>query len=334
MTPYERFFARLKGDPVDRPPNFDIIMQFGAHYIGANLSDYYLTHNVLVEANLAMVQNFEIDIVQAISDPYREAADLGLQVEFPEDSLPVSKIPLIQNPEDLGKLKRIKPEDGRRMSDRLEAIRLFREKVGGEIPIMGWIEGAMAEAADIRGVNNLMMDLFERPEWMKELLEFCVEMEIEFAKAQVEAGADIIGLGDAIASQVAPAQYAEYALPYEQRIFKAVKDLGATPRLHICGNTTPILELMKQSGADIVDLDWMVDFGEATKVYAEGPALCGNYDPVAVMLQGRPEDVQKAVTKNMTEGDHRCFSMAGCEIPDGTPEDNLKAHAETLKNLS
>ena len=98
MNAYERFTCRLAGEPVDRPPNFDIFMTFAAHYIGQPLSHYYLDHRVLVDANLAMVEAFNIDLVQAISDPYREACDLGLQVDFPEDALPVAAEPLLSEP--------------------------------------------------------------------------------------------------------------------------------------------------------------------------------------------------------------------------------------------
>ena len=81
MNSYERFTARLRGQPVDRLPNFDIFMTRAAHHIGQPLSRYYLDHRVLVEANLAVLEAFDLDIVQAISDPYREASDLGLDIE-------------------------------------------------------------------------------------------------------------------------------------------------------------------------------------------------------------------------------------------------------------
>ncbi|MDZ7315022.1 MAG: uroporphyrinogen decarboxylase family protein [candidate division KSB1 bacterium] len=331
MNSYERFRNRLKGLPVDRVPNFDIFMQFGAHFIHAELRDYYLDYRVLVDANLAVIEAFQVDIAQAISDPYREAHDLGLKVEFPQDALPLATEPLLKDPSDLNKLKLVRPEDGRRMNDRLEAIRLFRERVGGQVPIMGWVEGALAEAADLRGVSTLMMDIFERPEWVSDLLEFCCEQEILFAKAQMEAGADLIGLGDAVASQISADWYAQYALPYEQRIFDAVHKAGGTARLHICGNTTHLLEGMAASGADIVDLDWMVDFRHAAQVYeSNGPALCGNFDPVAVMLQGTPQQVEEAVRRCIADGGPRCFSAAGCEIPDGTPHANLHAQSHAL----
>ena len=147
MNSYDRIHHRLNNEPVDRPPNFDIFMVYAAHYIHQPLSHYYLDYHVLCEANLAVQPVFSLDIVQAISDPYREAVDFGLQVEFPEDWLPIRREPLIKEPSDLAKLPHPDPANGPRMSDRLEAVRIFREQVGGEIPIMGWVEGALAEAS-------------------------------------------------------------------------------------------------------------------------------------------------------------------------------------------
>jgi len=330
MNAYERVMRRLAGGTVDRPPNFDILMAFAAHHIGARLRDYYLDYRVLCAANFAVQEEFNLDIVQAISDPYREAVDLGLEVVFPDDGLPVKQRSLVEDPSDLAKLEPIKPSEGERMSDRLQAVQWMRENVGGEVPVMGWVEGALAEAADLRGDTPIMLDLYDRPEWLKELLEFCTEVEIEFAKAQVEAGADIIGLGDAIASQVSPQMYEEFALPYEKRIFDAVHEMGALARLHICGDTSRIVEPMARTGADIIDLDWMVDFRAAVETLGETPVLCGNFNPVTVMHQGTPEDVREATLYCMTWGGPRAISAAGCEIPDGTPPENLHAQTEAL----
>jgi MtaA/CmuA family methyltransferase len=333
MNSFERVQRRLRGEAVDRPPNFDIMMTFAVHHIGKLLSRYYLDHNVLVEANLAVQEAFSLDLVQTISDPYREAVDFGLQVTFPEDGLPLRQMPLLKEPTDLLKLKSPDPFCGARMSDRLEGIRALRQRVGGEVAIMGWVEGALAEANVLRGDISLMMDLYDRPEWVEELLEKCVEVEIEFARKQVDAGADLIGLGDAIASQISASMYETHALPYEQRIFAAVHEMGALARLHVCGNTTHILGLMAQSGADIIDLDWMVDMRKAAELYGEkGPAICGNFDPVAVMLRGTPGQVGLAVNNCLRAGGQRGISAAGCEIPDGTPHENLLAQAQAVRN--
>lgn len=68
MNSYERFTARLRGEPVDHTPNFDILMARAARHIGTPLSNYYLDYHVLVDANLAAAADFHVDILQAISD--------------------------------------------------------------------------------------------------------------------------------------------------------------------------------------------------------------------------------------------------------------------------
>jgi MtaA/CmuA family methyltransferase len=333
MNSLQRLHKRILGKPVDRPPNFDIFMTFAAHHIGQPLSRYYLDHRVLVDANLAVLNDFDLDIVQVISDPYREAADFGLDVEFPEDGLPISKTPLLEKPNDLLKLKPPDPHTSPRMSDRLAAIRSLREQVGGEVSIMGWVEGALAEAVDLRGMMNFMIDLTERPEWVIDLLTVCTQVATDFARAQVEAGANIIGLGDAAASQISPAFYRQFALPYEQEIFEAVKSAGALSRLHICGNTTHILADMVRSGAEIVDLDWMVDMAAASDQYGDQVSFCGNFDPVAVLLQGTPESVYQASREALDQGGLRCLSAAGCEVPARTPHENLHAQTKALRDV-
>ena len=328
MTSSERVHARLAGAAVDRVPNFTIHMTFAARRIGKPLAQYYRDYRVLVEANRRMVEEFSVDLLQAISDPYREACDLGAEVEFPQESLPILKRPLLAVPEDLSKLPAVDPAAGPRMGDRLEAVRRMREWSGGAVPVMGWVEGALALAGVLRGVSTLLVDLVDRPAWVRELLECAVGLAIRFARLQVEAGAQIIGLGDAVASQMSPRMYREFALPYERRIFTAVHSLGALTRLHICGDTTRILPDMVTAGADIIDLDWMVDWKAAHQNF--DVAFCGNVDPVAVMLNGTPEEVREGFLFCLRHGGPRSFSAAGCEIPLGTPPENLRAHLETL----
>ncbi len=339
MNALERTLRRLAGEPVDRPPNLDILMQYAAHLIGAPLGRYYQDYRVLCEANMAALEAFELDIVQAISDPYREAADFGMAVSFPEDTLPLAPVPLLADPARISSLRPMDPSLGRRMSDRVAAVRWLYEHVGGEVPVMGWVEGAMAEAADLRGVANLLLDLYDRPDWVSDLLEITGEQAILFARAQVQAGADIIGLGESVASQVSPRVYERLILPWQQRIFAAVREAGAIPRLHICGDTSGILAPMAASGAEIIDLDWMVDLRRAGTLYTEyndsgtipSPARwlspSGNQDPVAVMLQGTPDEVYAATLACLEALGPRGISNAGCEIPLGTPPENM--HAQT-----
>jgi MtaA/CmuA family methyltransferase len=335
MTSTERLNARLRKAPVDRIPNLTLVMQYAADLIGAPLASYYQDYHVLCESNFKTVEVFGLDLVDAISDPYREAADFGAQITFPENNLPVCADHLIKDPSDLKTLPTPDPlTPGSRMRDRVDAVRLFHERVGGQIPVQGWVEGALAEAADLRGVTQLMYDLYDRPEWMDDLLEHIVEVEIAFAVAQVEAGATIIGLGDAISSQVGPQFYRRFALPYEQRIFEAVRAAGAIPRLHICGDTTSIVPGMAASGAAIIDLDWQVDLAQArVDVDAIDPdiALCGNFDPVAILYEGTPDDVLQATQYCRDVGGANWLAAPGCEVPRQTPAKNMHALSVALE---
>ena len=255
-----------------------------------------------------------------------------MDVIFPKNSLPINTTPLIEKPEHLSSLKIPDPYNSPRMKDRLEAVRLLREKVGGEVPIMGWVEGAVAEAVDLRGMTNLMMDLIQRPEWVMELLEISGELSVQFSLAQLEAGVDIIGLGDAAASQISPVMYRRFALPYEQKVFSEVNNAGGIGRLHICGDTNKILPDMVASGAKIIDLDWMVDMSAAVNQFGDQVSFCGNIDPVAVLLQGTPEEVYRATLANLNAGEKRSICAAGCEVPINTPHKNLAAQNRALQD--
>ncbi len=86
-----------------------------------------------------------------------------------------------------------------------------------------------------------------------------------------------------------------------------------------------------------IDVDWMVNFRSARETfdkYPNGPAICGNADPVSVFYQGTPEEVYQATWKCLEDGGDRCFIAAGCEIPNGTPKENILAQARALKDFS
>jgi len=331
MNSYERVMNRLHGKPIDRVPNFDIIMGFGAHYVGATLSQYLLDHHYMVKSNLAMVSDFDIDILQTLTDPFRESVDFGLEVEFPEDGLPKRIRPLLAPGDDLKDVPLIEPGSGRRMSDRIEAVRMLHEQANKVVPVMGWVEGAMAEANDLLSDSIMMTAFYDAPGWLTALMERITEVEIAFARIQIDAGADIIGLGDAIASIVSPGMYRQFALPYEKRIFAAVHEKGALARLHICGNTSKILPDMLASGADFIDIDWMVNYAKAAETFGECASPVGNFDPVSVMYRGSEQMIEEAALHCLKVGGSRSFSAAGCEIPDGTPPRNLRIHARVLR---
>jgi len=232
---------------------------------------------------------------------------------------------LLADKKTLASLQMPDPADATRMSDRLAAAALLKQRVGECKLIEGWIEGPCAEAADLRGINTLMVDFFDDPKFVRELFEFTLEMGIRFARAQTQAGADMIGVGDAAASLVGPQFYNEYVWPYEKRLVDELHAMGARVRLHICGNISAILEPIGTLGCDIVDLDFMVSVAQARSVMGAQQVLLGNIDPVRGLKHGTPESVTRAVAQCHREAGPRFIVGAGCEIPRGTPPENVQA---------
>jgi len=325
MNSKERVMNRLQGKEVDRVPNTSLIMTFAPRYIKKPASEFFLDYHVLVESVIKTNMDFGLDMMSVISDPYREAFDFGTKVEFPYDSLPVSKVHFLQTYDDLEKLKPFNPYDSTRMLDRIKAVELFKKEVGKNYPIMGWVECPLAEAGDLRGVNEMLYDFYDEPEKIRELMDICLETGISCAKAQVEAGADIIGMGDAVASLIGNKLYMEFAFDYEKKLIAAVHDMGALVKLHICGNITDLLDDLKHTGADIIDIDWMVDYKTACEKLKGYASVCGNIDPVRVIKDGTPEIIRNAVWDCLDAGNETSFISSGCEIPISTPHENLMA---------
>jgi MtaA/CmuA family methyltransferase len=214
------------------------------------------------------------------------------------------------------------------MSDRVRGVRELRKRAGNDLIVEGWVEGPCAMAADLRGLNTLMLDFFDAPEFVRDLFEFVVAMEIRFARAQVEAGADLIGVGDAAASLIGPRLYEQFVLPYEKKLIAGIHETGARVRLHICGNTRKILAGMGTTGADIVDLDFLSPMAEGRAAMGPAQMLLGNIDPVRVLRDGAPETVQSALAECRNASQPRYIVGAGCEVPRGTPAANMRAMTE------
>ncbi len=126
-----------------------------------------------------------------------------------------------------------------------------------------------------------------------------------------------------MASLISPSIYKDFVLPCEQRIVKAIHDKGAKAKLHICGNISSILDFLPLTDADIIDIDWMVNFKKANDVFKGKCSACGNFDPVSVMLQGDAGTVESAVISCVNQGNGTTFIAAGCEVPKMTPVENM-----------
>ena len=327
MKNRERVLAMIEGRPVDHLPLLPITMMFAARQVGAKYGAYARDHRVLVEAQLRTAEKFGFDYVSAISDPAREASDCGAAIAWFDDQPPaiVEERAFLADKAALGRLRIPDPFGGGRMHDRVRAVEGLRKAAGDDLLVEGWIEGPCAEGADLRGINTLMMDFYDDPGFVRDLFELVVELELRFAKAQVEAGADIIGVGDAAASLVGPKIYEKHVWPHEKKLVDGLHALGTRVRLHICGNTRPILAGMGRLGCEIVDLDYPSPMAEGRQAMGPDQVLLGNLNPVLVLRNGSPGDVTRTLAECHAGAGRRFIVGAGCEVPRDTPEENVLA---------
>jgi len=325
MTPKERIYAIIKGASYDRPAVTPIFMAWSVNFIGHTYRDYYLDGDVLVQAQLAVTRAFNLDQISAISDPWREASAYGMEFEYPPDGVGKPKEVFIKTQDDISKVKLLDIENAERTKQRIESVRKMAAEVGQTHSILGWVEGPLAEYGDLRGVENAMLDLIDKPELFIKAGEVIVQNAIAFAVAQIKAGADMIGIGDAAASLIAPNMYKEFILPLEQKLIAAIHEAGAAVKLHICGNIKNHISYMAQSGADIIDVDWMVPLAKAREFVGPEVTLCGNFNPAGVLFEGSPQDVADAARQCLKAGGYKFILMPGCEVPPATPEQNIRA---------
>lgn len=328
MTPRDRLLRFLRGEPTDVRPALPITMMWAADRAGVAYLEYATRAELMAAAQLKVAREFGADHVSVISDPATEAADCGATIFYPPDGPPAidESCALLADPARLETLRRPDPRwPGSRMANRIEAVRQLKEGAAGEFAVEGWVEGPCAEAADLRGINALMMDFYDDPDFVRRLFDFVVAMELPYAAAQVEAGADFIGIGDAAASLVSRELYDAFVWPAEQRLIAGIHALGVPVRLHICGHTSHLLDALGRLGADILDLDAPVDLARARSAVGPDQVIAGNIHPVQLMKLGTPARITAALDACAAAAGARWVIGAGCEIPRGTPIENVRA---------
>ena len=303
-----------------------ILMHFAARFHGATYSSFASDYRVLVESNIASLEYFNFDAVSVISDPYRETSAFGAKVFFPEDSVPLCRDRIIKTGDDIDSLKNPDVYKAERTLDRIKGVEYYREILDDNVPVIGWVEGPLAESCDLAGDSEILLKIALEPDFVRRLMDKCLVTAKDFARAQIEAGADVMGVGDAICSQISPEMYELYVMPLHRELFDYIHSLGALIKLHICGNIKHLLPKLKETGADIVDIDWMVRLEEAHRGLGDNIVVCGNLDPVSV-IQNKSAFEVLDISKALVTAEHgkKFIFSGGCEITVNTPAENLKA---------
>jgi MtaA/CmuA family methyltransferase len=328
MNKKQQFDQLLSGDLQSILLFKPILMHFAARFNNTTYGKLASDHRVLVESNIRCLEYFDADTVSLISDPYRETSAFGARIEYIPEGVPRCLDKLIKNENDAKNLAIPDIYKCERTLDRISGAAYYQKLLKGTVPVGGWIEGPLAEACDLAGVSEMLMNLMVDPDYSNLIMDKCMIVIKEFAKAQINAGCDYIGIGDAICSQIDADTYDLYVKDRHKELVEHIHSVGAKAKLHICGDIEHLLPSISSLNFDIIDLDWQVDLLKAREILGDKVVLKGNIDPV--LIQELSIDKLEAITSELVqkmEG-QRFILSGGCEIGVNTPIENLLKMSE------
>lgn len=332
MTPRERAEALAKGQPVDRMP---LGLFFGAP--AHTLLGWTLQQETESGRNMAAVQKkvyetFGSDGVSIDYGLHTMAEALGAEItRDPHISKSILRYPFHDFSElsalDLSDLTVEKESAAGKCFD---AVRILQDELGQEVNCSMGFPGPFTAASGLVGPEVLLRGLARQPEQVHELMNFVTEALLQLAEPFLRQEVPV-GIADPLASctVISRKNFQIFVKPYHRRLaerFKKIRPFGVS--CHICGNTEPILSDMADCGFDTISIDNQVDLKLAKNEIGGRVQLMGNVDPVAVLLQGTPDQVRQAVRRCYAAGwdSPKGYLLAlGCDAAFGTPLENVFA---------
>ncbi len=338
MTSLERTRAAVVGEPYDRVPVQPMLITFAGRHAGIPFGECCRDGQKLAAAQLKTMRDFDLDILLTCSDPAREVIDMAGEesVRWYPDQPPAidESNAALRDKSALGKLRKPEPDRRGRMFDRVQCIETLRREAGGGAVVVGWVEGALALSAELRGINTIMTDMVDDPAFVEEVMELSADVALAFADVQIAAGADSIGMSDAAASLMGPAYYRELLWPRQRRILDGIREQGAMTRLHMCGCTDDLLEDMAKLPVDIYELDFMTDLRLARETLGPERCICGNVSTIDVLMEGNADETYRSASHCHKICGQRHIVSPGCDAAPGTPTDNIDALVRYAKETA
>lgn len=287
-----RFVRACGRAPVDRTPVW--LMRQAGRYMSEyrelrkkyGMLDIIRNPELSCQVTMQPIDAFDLDAAIIFADILPPLEALGLRIGFEAGEGPAVYNP-VRNEADIHALT--VPDIEEATGSTLEAIRLVRRELDPRnIPLIGFsgapftlasyaVEGGSSK--DFTTTKRLMMG---RPDLWRKLMDRLAHLVGSYLRAQALAGAQALQLFDTWAGLLSPADYAEFALPYNQAVIREALKAGV-PVIYFSTGTNGMLELVAQTGAPVIGVDWRVDLGTAWQHLGSEVAIQGNLDPVALL---------------------------------------------------
>jgi len=340
LTQVPYLLRAARGEVLDRPPVW--MMRQAGRYMKAyrDLRDKYPSFRdrseipeIAIEVSLQPWKAFQPDGVILFSDILTPLPGLGIDFDIIESKGPIIDPP-IRSQEQLDKLH---PLDLDKLSFVGEVLQALRKEVGNKAAVLGFVGAPWTLAAyAIEGKSSKNYSIikgmaFSEPALLHQFLGILADQIAVYVRYQIDNGAQVVQMFDSWAGQLSPQDYETFALPYQQRVVRQVKETHPdTPLILYISGSAGVLERMKLSGVDIVSVDWTVDMAEARQRLGSDVSVQGNMDPG--VLFGSQDFIRDRILDTIRKAGKKghIFNLGHGVLP-GTPEDNVRFFFETAK---
>jgi len=321
----DRIRAAFKRQYADRVPIYPITARFNARISGIPMREFLTEPAKMAQAILNYHEMFNPDICLVMGDMLYEVEACGTELEFPEDALCFEKTRLLEDKASLAKLEVPDPKKDGRLPVYLEVC----ERVSSVVKdsnVSGLACGPWQIAVGLRGATQLIMDTYDDPKFVHELMKFTSEVSKGFIDAQSD-----IRIGPSFSEAtcslnlISPSIYRDFVLPYHKEIVNHCRERKVGLAMHICGYIDPIMEDVVSAGVTAISVDSASSLEKMIEV-AKGKAVVIGNVPVELFFKGTKEEMEKAVKNCIEIGakESGYILASGCEIPDNSSIENVR----------
>ena len=291
----------------------------------------------MAEVWSAAIKEFDYDWAWIQIDDCFEIEPLGVGCVGSGNILRATKDYLPATKETLESLPVLDPLKDGRMPEKLKAIRKIRDEFGDTVLAMGSVAGPYSTVGLVWGMEDTMVTAMTDYKLLQQACEFFVEQQYQYAKAQCEAGAHALWLGDcdAFSGMLSVDQYNKFAFPSCKKLVERLKkDTDLIIHLHNSEISIPHLLAECELGVDIISAGPAANIAEVRKALTGKTCFTGNLDPIEVLMRGTPQQVAQEAERIIKI----CHTNQGGYIfntgemnPRDVPAENMKAMIQAAR---
>jgi uroporphyrinogen decarboxylase len=340
-APDSRFVRACKGMPVDRTPVW--FMRQAGRYMPEyravrkqhSLIQICKNPQVAAEVTITAAEFLKVDAAIIFADLLLPLEVMGLPFHFSPGEGPVIESPL-RTGDDINRLRTDSAGDLGYVAD---AVRVVAKHFGNKLPVIGFcgapftLASYMIEGGGSRHYIKTKSLMYSQPQAWDELLGKLVAVTSEYARAQVEAGADVIQVFDSWVGCLSVEDYRKFVLPRTTELIRSLKTSGASV-IYFGTDTSTLLVSMKETGADVIGLDWRIPLDQGWKLLGNHGAVQGNLDPVVLFADWKQVKVGARRILDQAGGRPGHIFNLGHGILPETPVENVRALAEYVQENS